>query len=84
MSVVNLAGLRAERRAAAIATAVLTDLAVIQDRLIGYFHVDAGNPATDAELGAAGLLCVLAERLELAARTLQGSPRLSSRTKENP
>jgi hypothetical protein len=44
---------------------------VIQDRLIGYFHVDAGNPATDIELGAAGLLCALAERLELAAHSLR-------------
>ena len=81
---VNLAEIRAERQAASVATAVLADLASIQDRLIGYFHVDAGNPATDAELGAAGLLCVLAERLELAAPTLQGSPRRASRAQENP
>jgi hypothetical protein len=39
--------------------------------LIGYFHVDAGNHATDIELGAAGLLCALAERLEQAARRLR-------------
>lgn len=38
MSVVNLADLRPEHRAAAVATAVLVDLAVIQDRLIGYFQ----------------------------------------------
>jgi hypothetical protein len=69
--VTNLAEIRAERRAAYVATGVLADLAIIQDRLIGYFHVDAGNPATDIELGAAGLLCALAERLERAARTLQ-------------
>jgi hypothetical protein len=69
--VTNLAKIRAERRAASVATAVLADLAIIQDRLIGYFHVDAGNPATDIELGAAGLLCALAERLELAARSLR-------------
>lgn len=68
----NLAEIRAERRAASIATAVLADLVIIQDRLIGYFHTDAGNPATDIELGAAGLLCALAERLEQAARSLQG------------
>ena len=71
MSVINLAEVRAERQAASIATAVLADLAIIQDRLIGYFHVEAGNPATDAELGLAGLLCLLAERLELAARSLR-------------
>jgi hypothetical protein len=47
------------------------DLTVIQDRLIGYFHADAGNAATDVETGAAGLLCALAERLEVAARSLQ-------------
>jgi hypothetical protein len=70
-SVIDLAKVRAERRVASVATAVLDDLTVIQDQLIGYFHVDAGNPATDAELGAAGLLCLLAERLELAARRLQ-------------
>jgi hypothetical protein len=68
--VINLAEIRAERNAGAIAAAVLADLAMIQDRLIGYFHVEAGNPATDAEMGAAGLLCALAERLELAARSL--------------
>jgi hypothetical protein len=72
-SVICLVDTRAERHAASIATAVLADLAVIQDRLIGYLHVDAGNPATDVELGAAGLLCVLAERLQLAARTLLSS-----------
>jgi hypothetical protein len=44
----------------------------MQDSLIGYFHADPGNTVTDADLGAAGLLCILAERLELAARTLQG------------
>jgi hypothetical protein len=69
--VTTLAEIRAQRRAASIATAVLADLGIIQDRLIGYFHVDAGNPATDIELGAAGLLCALAERLELAARSLR-------------
>jgi len=69
--VINLAGIRAERRAASVAAAVLADLAIIQARLIGYYHTDAGNPATDIELGAAGLLCVLAEQLELAARALQ-------------
>jgi hypothetical protein len=69
--VTTLAEIRAKRRAASIATAVLADLAVIQDRLIGYFHVDAGNPATDIELGAAGLLCAIAEQLELAARGLR-------------
>jgi len=68
--VTSLAEIRADRRAASVATAVLADLAVIQDRLIGYFHVDAGNPVTDVELGAAGLLCALAERLEQAARSL--------------
>ena len=56
MSVVNLAEIRAKRRAASVATAVL--LTIIQDRLIGYFHTDAGNPATDVQLGAAGLLCL--------------------------
>ena len=71
MSLTNLAEFRAERRAVSIATAVLADLAIIQDRLIGYFHIDAGNPATDIELGAAGLLYTLAERLELAARSLR-------------
>jgi hypothetical protein len=71
MRVINLGEIRAERRAASVATAVLADLAVIRDRLIGFFHVDAGNPATDVELGAAGLLCLLAERLEQAARILQ-------------
>jgi hypothetical protein len=71
MLVINLADVRAERQAVSVATAVLADLAVIRDRLIGYFHVDAGNPATDTELGAAGLLCVLAEQLALAARSLQ-------------
>ena len=71
MSVTSLAAIRAERRAASDATAVLADLAVIQDRLIGYFHVDAGNPVTDIELGVAGLLCALAERLEQAARILR-------------
>lgn len=70
-SVINLAEIRAERRAEAVATTVLADLAIIQDRLIGYFHIDAGNAATDVEMGAAGLLCALAERLELAARSLQ-------------
>ena len=69
--VVNLAEIRAERQTVSVATDVLADLAIIQDRLIGYFHVDAGNSVTDTELGAAGLLCVLAERLELAARSLQ-------------
>jgi hypothetical protein len=69
--VIKLAEIRAERHAASIAAAVLADLAIIQDRLIGYFHVDAGNPTTDVEMGAAGLLCLLAERIELAARTLQ-------------
>jgi hypothetical protein len=69
--VTNLADIRAERCAASVATAVLTDLTIIQNRLIGYFHVDAGNPATDIELGAAGLLYALAERLEQAARSLQ-------------
>jgi len=72
MSIINLAEARAERHAAAIATAVLADLAVIQDRLIGFFHNDAGHPVTDVELGAAGLLCLLAERLEQAARILEG------------
>ena len=71
MPVINLADIRMERRAASVAAAVLADLVIIQDRLIGYFHIDAGNPATDVELGAAGLLCVLAEQLELAARALQ-------------
>ena len=71
MSVIDLAEIRTERQAASVATAVLADLATIQDRLIGYFRSDAGNSATDAELGAAGLLCLLAERLELAARSLQ-------------
>jgi hypothetical protein len=71
LSVTTLAEIRAKRRAASIATAMLADLAVIQDRLIGYFHVDAGNPATDIELGAAGLLCAIAEQLELAARGLR-------------
>jgi hypothetical protein len=71
LSVTNLTQIRAERRAASVATAVLTDLAIIRDRLIGYFHVDAGNHATDIELGAAGLLCALAERLEQAARRLR-------------
>lgn len=70
-SVINFAETRAERHASTIASAVLADLAVIQDRLIGYFHADVGNPATDAELGAAGLLCVLAEQLEVAARNLR-------------
>src|SRR5437764_12343916 len=70
-TVINLGEIRAERHAVAVATAVLANLAVIQDRLIGYFHADVGNPATDAELGTAGLLCALAEQLELAARTLQ-------------
>ena len=72
MTVIELAAIRAERDAASVATAVLADLALIQDRLIGYFHVNTGNPATDAELGAAGLLCLLAERLELAALSLKG------------
>ena len=71
MSVTHLGNIRAERNAASVAADVLEDLAVIQDRLIGYFHADAGNVVTDAELGAAGLLCILAERLELAARTLR-------------
>jgi hypothetical protein len=70
LSVTNFAEIRTDRRAASVANAVLADLAIIQDRLIGYFHVDAGNPATDIELGAAGLLCALAERLEQAARLL--------------
>ncbi|MBV9825129.1 MAG: hypothetical protein JO001_05585 [Alphaproteobacteria bacterium] len=69
--VINLAETRAERQASKVARAVLADLAAIQDRLIGYFHVDADNPATDAELGAAGLLYILAERLEVAARNLR-------------
>lgn len=73
MPVINLADIRAERYVSSVATAVLADLAVIQDRLIGYFHTGAGNSATDVELGAAGLLCVLAEQLELAARALQNS-----------
>jgi hypothetical protein len=72
ISVVNLAEIRAKRRAASAATAVLADLTIIQDSLIGYFHIDAGNPATDAEMGAAGLLCLMAERLEQAARNLLG------------
>jgi hypothetical protein len=71
LSVSNLAEIRAKRRAASVATAVLADLAIIQDRLIGYFHVDAGNPATDVELGAAGLLCALAEQLEQAVCRLR-------------
>ena len=83
MPAINLAEIRAERHAACVAAEVLADLAIIQQRLIGYFHVDAGNPATDAELGAAGLLYVIAERLELAARSLQpvrpGSRRSGSR-----
>jgi hypothetical protein len=61
-TIVSLAGARA---------LVLQDLANIQDRLVDYFHADAGNAATDVELGAAGLLFILAERLEAAARTLQ-------------
>ena len=73
MRVINLGEIRAERRAASVATAVLADLAVIRDRLIGFFHVDAGSPATDIELGAAGLLCLMAERLEQAAHILQHS-----------
>jgi hypothetical protein len=73
LSVTNFNEIRAERRAASVTTAVLADLATIQDRLIGYFHADAGNVATDLELGAAGLLCALAERLEQAARTLQAN-----------
>jgi hypothetical protein len=68
MSVINLAEIRAERQAASVATAVL---AIIQGWLIGYFHIDAVNPATDDELGAAGLLCLIAERLELAAHNFQ-------------
>jgi len=72
-TVINLGAIRAERHAAAVATAVLANLAVIQDRLIGYFHVDSGNPAVDAERGAAGLLYALAEELELAARNLQNA-----------
>ena len=48
--VINLADIRAERRAASVAAAVLADLTMIYDRLIGYFHTDAGNPATDVEL----------------------------------
>jgi hypothetical protein len=71
MSVINLAEVRAQRQTASVASTVLADLAIIQDQLIGYFHVEAGNPATDAQLGAAGLLCMLAERLELAARSLR-------------
>jgi len=71
MSVINLAEIRAERQAASVATAVLAELAIIQEWLIGYYHIDAGNPATDDELGAAGLLCLIAERLELAARNFQ-------------
>lgn len=73
MSVISFADIRAERHVASVATTVLADLAIIQDRLIGYFHVDAGNCPTDAELGTAGLLYALAEQLELAARTLQCS-----------
>jgi hypothetical protein len=34
-------------------------------------NVDAGNPGTDVELGAAGLLCALAEQLEQVARSLR-------------
>jgi hypothetical protein len=71
MSVIDLAEIRAERQAASVAIDVLADLAIIQNRLIGYFHSHAGNSATDDQLGAAGLLCLLAERLELAARSLQ-------------
>jgi hypothetical protein len=71
LSAINLTEIRADRGAASVASAVLADIAIIKDRLIGYFHVNAGNPATDVEMGAAGLLCLLAERLELAARTLQ-------------
>jgi hypothetical protein len=70
-TVISLADVRAGRNAAAVATSVLQELVQIQDRLIGYFRVEAGNPASDIELGAAGLLFALAERLELAARTLQ-------------
>ena len=71
MTVINLGETRAERDVASVATAVLADLALIQDRLIGYFHVNTDNPATDVELGAAALLCLLAERLELAALSLK-------------
>ena len=70
-NVVSLASVRAERDAAAVATVVLADLDAIQTQLICYFHLKAGNPKTDIELGAAGLLAVLAERLEMAARNLQ-------------
>ena len=42
-TVINLGEIRAERHAAAVVTAVLANLATIQNRLIGYFHVDAGN-----------------------------------------
>jgi hypothetical protein len=55
-SVIELAQVRAERHAESLATALVADLAIIQDRPIGYFHLDTGNPATDLELGAAGLL----------------------------
>jgi hypothetical protein len=85
---ISLANVGARQHAVSIANTVLADLAIIQERLTGYFHVSAGNPVTDAELGAAGLLCVLAERLELAARTLKGSrddaPSAERKTKEKP
>lgn len=61
MPLVNLAQVRAGRQASTVARAVLAGLAIIQDRLIGYFHVGAGNLATDTE----------ADRLEVAARNLR-------------
>jgi hypothetical protein len=70
-TIVSLASARAECNAEVVAAMVLQDLVHIQDRLVGYFHTDAGNAATDVELGAAALLFILAERLEAAARTLQ-------------
>ena len=77
---INLGEVRAERDAIAVATDVLANLAVIQTRLISYFHVDLGNPATDAELGATGLLYALAEELGAAARTLQSASPLVVRS----
>jgi hypothetical protein len=44
VTVINLGEVRAERDATAVATAVLANLAVIQTRFVGYFHVDLGNP----------------------------------------
>ena len=41
------------------------------EALIGYFHIAASNLRLDIELGAAGLLCVFAERLELATHRLR-------------